>query len=133
MVANKFLEEINIDFDVKTSIVKMCKNFHTSVIDLSERFFDILQRQNYVTPTSYLELIKTFKRLLGQKQTTLLDMKNRYVVGLEKLDNASKEVAVMQVELEALKPQLEVTSQETSDLMVRIEAETVEVCRFMLW
>ena len=133
MVANKFLEEINIDFDVKTSIVKMCKNFHTSVIDLSERFFDILQRQNYVTPTSYLELIKTFKRLLGQKQTTLLDMKNRYVVGLEKLDNASKEVAVMQVELEALKPQLEVTSQETSDLMVRIEAETVEVCTFLLW
>ena len=117
-----------MDFDVKTSIVKMCKNFHTTVITLSDRFFDILQRKNYVTPTSYLELIKTFKRLLGQKQNTLLDMKNRYVVGLEKLDNASKEVAVMQIELEALKPQLEITSQETSDLMVRIEAETVEVC-----
>jgi len=127
MVANKFLEDINVDFDVKTSIVKMCKTFHTSVVDLSERFQDILQRINYVTPTSYLELIKTFKRLLGQKQKTLLDMKTRYVVGLEKLESAASEVAIMQVELEALKPQLEVTSRETADLMVRIEAETVEV------
>jgi len=54
-------------------------------------------------------------------------MKNRYVVGLEKLESASSEVATMQIELEALKPQLEVTSKETADLMVRIEAETVEV------
>ena len=127
MVANKFLEDINVDFDVKTSIVKMCKTFHTSVVDLSDKFQEILQRVNYVTPTSYLELIKTFKRLLGQKQKTLLDMKNRYVVGLEKLESAASEVSIMQVELEALKPQLEVTSQETADLMVRIEAETVEV------
>jgi len=127
MVANKFLEEINVDFDVKTSIVKMCKTFHTSVVDLSDKYREILQRINYVTPTSYLELIKTFKRLLGQKQKTLLDMKNRYVVGLEKLESAASEVSIMQTELEALKPQLEVTSQETADLMVRIEAETVEV------
>ena len=47
---------------------------------------------NYVTPTSYLELIKTFKRLLGVKQENLLSMKNRYVVGLEKLDSASTQV-----------------------------------------
>ena len=33
----------------------------------------------------------------------------------------------MQIELEALMPQLAITSEETAELMVRIEAETVEV------
>lgn len=54
-------------------------------------------------------------------------MKNRYVIGLEKLGTAASDVAAMQIELEALQPQLVQTSQETADLMVRIEAETVEV------
>ena len=37
MVANKFLEDVNLDFDVKNSVVKMCKNFHTSVTSLSDK------------------------------------------------------------------------------------------------
>ena len=47
----------------------MCKSFHTSTIELSARFQTELQRHNYVTPTSYLELISTFKALLLKKRT----------------------------------------------------------------
>ena len=49
------------------------------------RFFEMMRRQNYVTPTSYLELIKTFKKVLGKKRTELWTLKDRYLVGLEKL------------------------------------------------
>lgn len=49
-------------------------------------------RYNYVTPTSYLELIGSFKNLLGSKQDETSKAKRRYEVGLEKLAFASSQV-----------------------------------------
>ena len=51
-----------------------------------------MRRHNYVTPTSYLELIKTFKSLLNKKRLELLTLKDRYVVGLEKLEYSESQV-----------------------------------------
>lgn len=45
-----------------------------------------------MTPTSYLELIKTFKNLLNKKRLEILTLKNRYQVGLEKLDFSEQQV-----------------------------------------
>jgi dynein heavy chain len=39
----------------------MCKTFHENIRVLSQLFLVQLSRHNYVTPTSYLELILTFK------------------------------------------------------------------------
>lgn len=52
-----------------------------SIVDpyISRYYFE-LQRRNYVTPTSYLGLILTFKELLSKKQEDLLMQRNRYVV-----------------------------------------------------
>ena len=47
--------------------IDLCKEFHTSTRDLSEKFLSNAQRHNYVTPTSYLELIRTYKDLLDKK------------------------------------------------------------------
>ena len=91
------------------------------------RFFDLLRRHNYVTPTSYLELILTFKKLLGIKRDSILILRNRYLTGLEKLEFAASQVAIMQGELRSLQPELIKTNAETEKLMIRIEQETVEV------
>lgn len=93
----------------------------------SSRFLDILRRYNYVTPTSYLELIMTFKTLLSVKRENVRMMKNRYVTGLEKLAFAASQVAVMQQELQSLQPELIQTSQETDSMMIKIEEETKDV------
>ncbi|KAL8573170.1 Dynein heavy chain 3, axonemal [Nucella lapillus] len=127
MVANKFLEDVDMEDDVRLSCVSMCKHFHESVRMLSQRFYDELRRHNYVTPTSYLELILTFKSLLGMKRDNIMLMKNRYLKGLEKLQFASSQVSVMQQELTDLQPELIKTSAETEKLMVKIEQDTVEV------
>merc|ERR1719461_2572233 len=60
MVANKFLEEVDLSEHEHVQCVKMCKYFHESVRKLSAKYNDLLRRINYVTPTSYLELILTF-------------------------------------------------------------------------
>lgn len=46
----------------------MCQMFHTSTEELSEEYYTRLRRRNYVTPTSYLELINTFKTFLSKKR-----------------------------------------------------------------
>lgn len=94
---------------------------------LSARFLSTLRRHNYVTPTSYLELILTFKKLFQLKRDEIATMKNRYVVGLEKLAFAASQVSVMQQELTDLQPELIKTSEETVILMEKIEQDTVEV------
>lgn len=127
MVAKKFLEEIELDPVVKAQSINMCKAFHENIRVLSMKYLNELGRHNYVTPTSYLELIQTFKTLLIQKRNEVLLMKNRYTGGLEKLAFAATQVAVMQKQLQELQPQLVKTSEETEKLMVKIESETVDV------
>lgn len=106
---------------------RQSQKFHFLVHLFTCRYYDVLRRHNYVTPTSYLELILTFKTLLGVKQSEILGLKNRYVTGLEKLEFAASQVSVMQEELTALQPELIQTSAETEKLMVKIEQDTVEV------
>jgi len=127
MVANKFLEELDMEEDMRHRCVYMCQHFHQSVRQLSDRYYAVLRRMNYTTPTSYLELILTFKSLLGKKQTEILTMKQRYTTGLEKLEFAASQVSVMQKELVDLQPKLVETSKNVAALMVRVEKETVEV------
>ena len=77
MVARKFLEEIELDSQIKKESIDMCKYFHEDIRKLSERYLQELGRHNYVTPTSYLELIMTFKTLLNKKRDEIMLMKNR--------------------------------------------------------
>ncbi|XP_039273758.2 dynein axonemal heavy chain 3-like isoform X3 [Styela clava] len=127
MVANKFLEDVDLDDDVRLSCVGMCKYFHESVRQLSAGFWDVLRRHNYVTPTSYLELILTFKSLLEVKRSEVKLMLERYINGLDKLSFAASQVSVMQKELTDLQPELIKTSEETDKIMVKIEHDSVEV------
>uniref|UniRef100_A0A8B9U568 Dynein axonemal heavy chain 3 n=1 Tax=Anas zonorhyncha TaxID=75864 RepID=A0A8B9U568_9AVES len=126
MVANKFLEDVELEDDIRKEVVSMCKYFQESVRALSISYYSTLRRHNYVTPTSYLELILTFKTLLNSKRQEVDMMRNRYLMGLQKLDFASSQVK-MQKELTALQPELIQTSAETEKMMIQIEKETIEV------
>ncbi|KAI8927547.1 dynein heavy chain and region D6 of dynein motor-domain-containing protein [Entophlyctis helioformis] len=127
IVATKFLEEVELTDDVRKNVVIMCKEFHTGARLLSQRFFEALRRHNYVTPTSYLELIQTYKQLLTQKRKEVDALKMRYEVGLKQLASAAGQVGTMQIELNDLQPQLIATQKETDKIMEVIQRESVEV------
>ncbi|KAG5443966.1 Dynein heavy chain 3, axonemal [Clonorchis sinensis] len=127
MVANKYFEEIEFADNTRESSVSLCKYFHESVRKLSERFLEVLRRHSYVTPTSYLEMILTFKKLLTRKRAELTTMRNRYLTGLQKLEFAASEVGKMQIELRNLQPLLMETSAETDILLRKIAQDSVEV------
>ncbi|KAM6407469.1 LOW QUALITY PROTEIN: dynein axonemal heavy chain 3 [Rhynochetos jubatus] len=126
MVANKFLEDVELEDDIRKEVVSM-KYFQESVRELSISYYTTLQRHNYVTPSSYLELILTFKTLLNSKRQEVDVMRIPYLMGLQKLDFVSSQVAEMQKGLIALQPELIGTSAETEKMMIRIGKETAEV------
>jgi dynein heavy chain len=127
LVANKFLEEVEMESHERIGTVSLCKYFHQSIRELSDKFQKVLGRYNYVTPTSYLELISSLKFLISKKRGEILKLKKRYEVGLEKLAFAASQVASMQKELEELQPKLVVAQEENKSMMVVIEKESAEV------
>jgi len=67
-VATSFLTDVELTDHERNVCIKMCQQFHLTTIDLSVEFNDRLQRKTYVTPTSYLEMINTFKDILSKKR-----------------------------------------------------------------
>ncbi|XP_017568229.2 dynein heavy chain 12, axonemal isoform X1 [Pygocentrus nattereri] len=126
-VANKFLETLEMSDHEHREVMLICKTFHTSAIDLSKRFLSELGRHNYVTPTSYLELIAAFRLLLTQKRDTVMKAKKRYTNGLDKLAFAESQVGEMKKELVDLQPKLEQAKIDNTKMMQIIEVESVQV------
>ncbi|RKO94828.1 dynein heavy chain and region D6 of dynein motor-domain-containing protein [Blyttiomyces helicus] len=126
-VARQFLNDIDLSPNVRNAVVKMCQHFHQSSIGLSDRFLAALSRHNYVTPTSYLELLHAYKNLLTTKREEISSVKRRYAGGLDKLQFAAEQISRMQIDLTDLQPQLKKTSEETVEMLAKIERESVEV------
>ncbi|KAK9406180.1 hypothetical protein NXF25_004954 [Crotalus adamanteus] len=126
-VAIKFLEKLELTENERQEVVPICKHFHTSVLSLSERFLNELGRHNYVTPTSYLELIGSFQLLLTQNRDTIMKAKKRYTNGLDKLAFAESQVGEMKKELVNLQPKLEQAKVDNAAMMKIIEKESAEV------
>lgn len=59
---------------VSAQVPELCVLFHESVQELSKKFLAKDRRHVYVTPTSYLELINSYKTLLGKKQSEVLSL-----------------------------------------------------------
>lgn len=127
-VSEYLLKDVTLDSEeMRASIATICKDFHQTSSALSAKFLSQLKRYNYITPTSYLELMLQYKSLLATKREEVTAQRRRYGNGLEKLDFASQQVAHMQKELGDLQPQLVKTSEETSAMLITISSETKEV------
>jgi dynein heavy chain len=77
---------------VRESCTKMVQEFHTTTDAGSKKFQRELGRIYYVTPTSYLELISTFDKLLAQKRTEVANLRDRYGNGYKTLVSTEEKV-----------------------------------------
>ncbi|KAG2454516.1 hypothetical protein HYH02_000363 [Chlamydomonas schloesseri] len=127
-VAAKLLAEVDLQAPGQRAAVKdLCKGFHAQVTAMSGAFRREAGRYNYVTPTSYLELISCFATLLAQRRAKVLAQQQKYENGLDKLAFTAEQVAVMRAELQALAPVLARTVAETEQLLSEIAREKEEV------
>lgn len=123
-VANRFLGDVEMDDKVKESCEAMCSIFHSQTRELAIAFKDQLKRIYYATPTSFLELIQTFKQLLKEKRQQVNDLIDKYSGGVEKILNTEKSVEGMKVELIDLQPKLVAKNTEVEQMMVVVGQET---------
>ena len=105
------------------NIVEMFVNIHQTVEEKSIIFAQMLNRYSYVTPTSYLELLNTFKNLLKLKRKEVSDVRDKLHNGVEKLEQAGKDVAELQEKLTAMQPVLQKTQVEVDEMMKKIAVD----------
>ena len=131
-VANEVFADIEFPNDtVKDGIVSLCRDIHLGVEKASIRYKDEMRRYNYVTPTSYLELLATFKKVLAEKRDELSTAKRRLSVGLDKMNQTDKDVAKMKIDLTELQPVLVKTAAEVEELMQKIEKDKANAAEKM--
>ncbi|XP_078044753.1 dynein axonemal heavy chain 7 isoform X4 [Augochlora pura] len=129
-VATRFLSAIDLTDHERIAGIDMCQFFHVSTELLSSEFFVRLNRHVYVTPTSYLEMINTFKDLLNKKREAITTAKTRYEGGLNQLDETKRQVGTMQETLRSLQPQLIIATQDVQKMLLDVDKERQEVADF---
>ena len=118
------MQEVDLKLgDHLENIVETFKIFHQGVAMASKDYFTSLRRYNYVTPTSYLELLNTFKILLQKKRVEVGGLISRLQIGLDKLLSTSEMVSQLQEELTAMQPSLVKTQAEVEAMIVQIDKD----------
>ncbi|XP_028430624.1 dynein heavy chain 1, axonemal isoform X1 [Perca flavescens] len=127
-VATSFLNELP-ELEASPTVIRgltlMCVKIHQMVASMCEQYLAELSRHNYVTPKSYLELLKIFSNLTGRKKQELCGARQRMKTGLDKLLSTAEDVSKMLEELETMRPLLEEAAKDTEVTMETIKKDTV--------
>lgn len=75
------MEDLNVSQEILEGIVTVFQYMHASVVKASELFKLELSRYNYVTPTSYLELLSSYTELMNKKKGSLTQGVGRLKTG----------------------------------------------------
>ena len=127
-VSQRFLKEIaDVTDEVRENMAFHMAFAHTAVTEASRRYIETVRRYNYTTPKSYLELISLYKSLLQKKRDEVRGARERLESGLDKIANASAQVADLQVNLKQEQIIVEEKKAKTDALIVSIGQEKAVV------
>ncbi|XP_015413618.1 PREDICTED: dynein heavy chain 11, axonemal [Myotis davidii] len=129
-VSRRFIEEINgIEPLDKDAISLFMAHVHTSVNEMSTRYYQNERRYNYTTPKSFLEQISLFKNLLKKKQKEVSQRKEHLVNGIQKLKTTASQVGDLKARLASQEAELQLRNQDTEALIAKIGLQTEKVSR----
>ena len=124
-VAARFLEEErNLEnAKHKTGVAAVFGKAHASVVVSTQKMRVGLKRQNYVTPTSFLELVKGYRELLNAKRDELLQQAFKLSNGVDKLVAAKEQVEELSEELAVKQVVVDKAQKDCEELLVVIVNE----------
>ncbi|CAF0810656.1 unnamed protein product [Adineta ricciae] len=137
-VADVFLEGVDLKIlpsdrdtlnerELHHQIALCCVAMHKIVIEAAKRFFAAHKRHYYLTPSSYMDLMKAFDRTMTRTKQEFLTNYNRLSTGLAKLSDANASVGVMRDELALLGPQIDAKEKEIEQLLSRLQKDHTAV------
>ncbi|XP_077117756.1 dynein axonemal heavy chain 2 [Ranitomeya variabilis] len=100
-VAERYLEGVELGSleGINGKVARIFVTMHRSVAQYSHKMKQALKRQNYITPTSYLEVVSRYKRLLNEKRAELGEKASKLRNGLFKIDETREKVEKMSEQL----------------------------------
>lgn len=104
-------------------------NVHLSIDDANNEFKLRERRFNYTTPTSFLELIQFYSKLLNEKQGAIIDSIARLERGLSTMTETTNKVDMLKEKLVLTMENVKVEEKNTDELIqvVNKEAEEAEI------
>lgn len=106
------------------TLAKIAVTMHNDVIENADLFFEELKRKYYITPTSYLELLKTYIEMFRNEKNMIPFNIKKYSVGLEKLKETNASVKILQEEIIKYQPILDQKAMETEVMKIDLEKQT---------
>eukprot|EP00767_Chilomastix_cuspidata_P004259 gnl/Chilomastix_cuspidata/4391.p1 GENE.gnl/Chilomastix_cuspidata/4391~~gnl/Chilomastix_cuspidata/4391.p1 ORF type:complete len:5137 (+),score=567.95 gnl/Chilomastix_cuspidata/4391:1094-15412(+) len=125
-VATHFLENEDLPAEHKKSIIDHIVYTHQTAIQYGKQYEEELRRHTHASPKNYLNFINTYASMLAKKRKTFSKLIDRLEGGTKKLEQASKEVDNLQVQLEEQKIQLTKKTEACNTILKKIEEQTVE-------
>ncbi|PNJ55825.1 DNAH11 isoform 1 [Pongo abelii] len=129
-VSRRFIEETKgIEPLHKDSISLFMAHVHTTVNEMSTRYYQNERRHNYTTPKSFLEQISLFKNLLKKKQNEVSEKKEHLVNGIQKLKTTASQVGDLKARLASQEGELQLRNHDAEALITKIGLQTEKVSR----
>ncbi|XP_053575482.1 dynein axonemal heavy chain 2 [Bombina bombina] len=121
-VAERYLDgaELGTLEGIHGKVARIFVTMHRSVAEYSLKMKLEMKRQNYITPTSYLEVVSRYKRLLGEKREELGQKALKLRNGLFKIDETREKVERMSVELAEARSKVADYQKQCEDYLVII-------------
>ncbi|PNI58007.1 DNAH11 isoform 4 [Pan troglodytes] len=113
----------------KDSISLFMAHVHTTVNEMSTRYYQNERRHNYTTPKSFLEQISLFKNLLKKKQNEVSEKKEHLVNGIQKLKTTASQVGDLKARLASQEAELQLRNHDAEALITKIGLQTEKVSR----
>ncbi|XP_012271994.1 dynein heavy chain 7, axonemal-like [Orussus abietinus] len=124
--ASTWMKEMNLSEDLKSASVISLKYFFTRAKEISEKHYTS-SKHLYPPSSAFFHMLRLFGNLLSNRREEITAKRNRFLNGLEKLELAERQVADMQTMLMKLKPQLELSAEQTATTMKEIERENLTI------
>ncbi|XP_075070448.1 dynein axonemal heavy chain 11 [Mixophyes fleayi] len=127
-VSRRFIQDTEgIESTVKESISQFMAYVHTSVNEISTKYFQNEKRYNYTTPKSFLEQITLYKNLLDIKRRELSQKMEHLENGLQKLKTTASQVEDLKAKLASQEAELKQRNQDAEALIAKIGLQTEKV------
>eukprot|EP01033_Poteriospumella_lacustris_P000280 gene286-182_t len=126
-VAGRFLATSNLALpaDVEPKLIQFFQFIHQSIEKASVDFLAQMRRSFYVTPTSYLELLSTYNKVLTEKRKEIGTLRDRLTVGVDKLISTEKQVNELQANLTEMEPKLIQTQADVEVMIIQISKDKI--------
>ena len=129
-VASRFMGQIeNVSDEDKAILAKMCPYIHGSVEKWSDKFFDELRRRFYISPKTYLDTIALYTKLLKERRSELEEAKDRFINGLQKMEEVGVVITSAKQDLAVLEPVLKEKTAATEVLLKQVATDKEEASK----